>query len=72
MINSILVRRPTRASRTQFHEAVNIAIQRAQATNKNIGVFEDRKGKLHIQNIGLNPVKYFGRAGILYSTQVAV
>jgi hypothetical protein len=70
MINSILIARPKQASRSEFHDAINVALGRARNSKRNVGVFEDRKGKLHVQNIQPNSIQYFGRSGILYSTGV--
>lgn len=70
MINSILVQRPSRATRKQFHEFIELALERAASSNRNIGVFEDRRGALHIQNLTRNSIQYFGKFGILYATQI--
>lgn len=70
MINSIFIQQPSRAKRSVYQEAINSALDRAKLTKVNVGVFEDRKGKLHVQNIAMNPIRYFGKFGLLYSTEI--
>jgi hypothetical protein len=69
-INSIFIQNPSRATRSEYHQAINTALDRAKQTKVNVGVFEDKKGELHVQNMGINPLRYFGKFGLLYSTQI--
>jgi hypothetical protein len=70
MINSIFVAKPKKASSLEFKEAINIALNRAKTYRVNIGVFEARDGVLHIQNLSKQAIKFFGKRGILYATQI--
>lgn len=70
MINSNFIGNPSKATRREFHEAIEQALYRAKEYHRNVGVFENRKGELFVQNIQPNSLQYFGREGILYSTQI--
>lgn len=56
-------------SNVKHPEYIDATIQACERANKfkvSVGVFQDRRGDIFVQNVTSNSLKYFGKNGLLF------